>query len=128
MSTIKADNFVDLSREAAGTTPNTIGSEYIVEGTVKAWVNGTVAAALTDSFNITSGTDNGVGDYTYNLTAAMDAATFAVVAAPAAGVGAMRTISIDVTTSSSFGSRPVNITGSAAVDQAQGNIVSGNLA
>ena len=34
-------------------------------GQYPAWVDGTDAAVLSDSFNISSGTDNGTGDYTY---------------------------------------------------------------
>jgi hypothetical protein len=41
--------------------------------TVKAWVNfnGTGTVAIRSSFNVSSITDNGVGDYTVNFTTAM---------------------------------------------------------
>ena len=40
----------------------------INQGTAKAWLQATDAAALSDSFNISGGTDNGTGDYTYALS------------------------------------------------------------
>ena len=35
------------------------------QGLCKAWCLGAIDAALVDSFNISGGTDNGTGDYTY---------------------------------------------------------------
>ena len=55
------------------------------QGLAKAWVLGSDAAALTDSFNIASGTDNGVGDYTYAIANDMSNANFAASATGAAG-------------------------------------------
>ena len=48
----------------------------IQQGLAKSWVLGSDAAALTDTFNTASGTDNGVGDYTYTFTTAMSSANF----------------------------------------------------
>jgi hypothetical protein len=49
------------------------------KNTAKAWVNfnGTGVVAIRDSFNVTSITDNGVGDYTINFTVAMASANYA---------------------------------------------------
>jgi hypothetical protein len=49
------------------------------KNTAKAWVNfnGTGVVAIRDSFNVTSITDNGVGDYTINFTTAMANANYA---------------------------------------------------
>jgi hypothetical protein len=49
------------------------------ENTAKAWVNfnGTGVVAIRDSWNVTSITDNGVGDYTINFTTAMPNANYA---------------------------------------------------
>lgn len=46
----------------------------------KAWVNfnGTGTVAINDSFNVSSITDNGVGDYTVNLTNAMPNANYGI--------------------------------------------------
>jgi hypothetical protein len=44
-----------------------------MSGAAKAWVNfnGTGTVAIRASFNVTSITDNGTGDYTVNFTMAM---------------------------------------------------------
>ena len=57
----------------------------IAQGLAKAWVFGSDAAALTKSFNIASGTDNGTGDYTYAITNDMDSANFACTVSGAGG-------------------------------------------
>jgi hypothetical protein len=59
MSTLKADT-VQSTSGGAVTLTNQEAS--------KAWVQATDAAALSDSFNISGGTDNGTGDYTYALS------------------------------------------------------------
>lgn len=48
----------------------------------RAWVNfnGTGTVAIRQSFNVSSITDNGVGDYTVNFTTAMPDADFCTVA------------------------------------------------
>jgi hypothetical protein len=50
-------------------------------GSAKAWVNfnGTGTVAIRDSFNVSSITDNGTGDYTINFTTAMPNANYSVV-------------------------------------------------
>ena len=50
-------------------------------GIAKAWVNfnGTGTVAIRDSFNVSSITDNGTGNYTVNFTTAMPNASYAVV-------------------------------------------------
>ena len=52
----------------------------VVNGSAKAWVNfnGTGAVAIRDSFNTSSITDNGTGDYTVNFTTAMPDVNYAV--------------------------------------------------
>ena len=51
------------------------------DNNVKAWVsfNGTGTVAINASFNVTSITDNAVGDYTVNFTTAISDANYAVV-------------------------------------------------
>ena len=48
--------------------------------TARAWVNfnGTGTVAIRDSFNVTSITDNGTGDYTVNFDQAMPSADYSV--------------------------------------------------
>ena len=49
-------------------------------GIAKAWVNfnGTGTVAIRDSFNVSSITDNGTGDYTVNFTTALPNANYCV--------------------------------------------------
>jgi hypothetical protein len=52
----------------------------VVSGSAKAWVNfnGTGTVAIRASFNVSSITDNGTGDYTVNFTTAMVDANYSV--------------------------------------------------
>lgn len=72
MSTIVASNISD------GT--DTVGTEYVVNGPAKAWVNfnGTGTIAIRDSLNVSSLTDSGTGDYDVNVTSAMAAGDYSV--------------------------------------------------
>ncbi len=67
MSTAKFDTLSNL----AGTQSVPVAT--VAQGSAKAWVNfnGTGTVAIRASFNVSSISDNGVGDYTVNLTTAM---------------------------------------------------------
>ena len=71
MSTLEVSNLND------GTT--TVATTYITNGSAKAWCNwnGTGTVATRDSFNNSSLTDNGTGDYTLGLTSAMGNSNYA---------------------------------------------------
>ena len=74
---------VQSSSSSPVTFKNTSGTEI---GTLcRAWVNfnGTGTVAIRASFNVSSITDNGTGDYTVNFTNAMSDANYGVV-----GIGA----------------------------------------
>ena len=73
MSTLR----VNTLQNAAGT------GQPAMSGAAKAWVNfnGTGTVAIRASFNVTSITDNGTGDYTVNFTNALEDANYAVVGA-----------------------------------------------
>ena len=60
---------------------STDGTDAIWAGTPKVWVNfnGTGVVAVRASFNVSSITDNGVGDYTINFATALVDANYAVV-------------------------------------------------
>lgn len=62
MSTLNVANITD------GT--DTVETSYVVNGSAKAWCcwNGTGTAAIRDSMNVASLTDNGTGDYTFSYT------------------------------------------------------------
>jgi hypothetical protein len=60
-----AANSVTVVAEGGTNTTN------LQQGLAKAWLQANNAAALSDSFNIASGTDDGTGTYSYGLTANM---------------------------------------------------------
>ena len=62
-----SDIRVDTISAANGTDPVTLTKQ----SAAKAWVYGSTTAGLLGSFNISSGTDHGTGDYTYSLTSSM---------------------------------------------------------
>lgn len=74
MSTIKADTLSNL----AGTQSVPVAT--VAQGSAKAWVNfnGTGTVAIRASFNVTSITDNGTGDYTLNFTTAFADTNYAL--------------------------------------------------
>jgi hypothetical protein len=55
-------------------------SENVIQGSAKAWVNfnGTGTVAINASYNVSSITDNGTGDYTVNFTNALADANYCV--------------------------------------------------
>ena len=55
-----------------------VGTEYVVNGSVKAWckLNMTGAAAITNSFNISSISDLGVGDFTASFSSAFSSVNY----------------------------------------------------
>ena len=61
------------------TVTNPSGGQPTIDGLAKAWVNfnGTGTVAIRASFNVSSITDNGTGDYTINFTTAMPDANYA---------------------------------------------------
>ena len=69
-------------------TPAVVGGQLC-----KAWVNfnGTGTVAIRASYNVSSITDNGTGDYTVNFTTALADANYAVVASAATAAGDFRT-------------------------------------
>jgi len=86
MSTLKV-NTIQNTSAAHSSTP-----EQIAQGRAKAWINfnGTGTIAIRDSFNVSSITDNGQGDYTVTMTTAMSNTNYAV--ATASGDGATSAI------------------------------------
>lgn len=66
MSTGHFYNLKDQNNKSVPTT-------YITDGSAKAWVRGNSAASVSDSLNVSSGTDHGTGRYSYALTSAFAA-------------------------------------------------------
>ena len=71
MSTLKVNN-IQTAGGGSNSTP-----EQIEQGRAKAWINfdGDGTISIRDSFNVSSITDNGTGDYTVSYSTAM-ASTF----------------------------------------------------
>ena len=82
MSTIKADNIATL----AGVSTSMANA---VNGSAKAWVNfnGTGTVAIRQSYNVSSITDNGTGQYTINFTNALTDANYRAVGSAATNFG-----------------------------------------
>jgi hypothetical protein len=66
---------------ASANTAIILGDSGTNYNTCRAWVNfnGTGTVAIRANFNVTSITDNGVGDYTVNFTTAMPDANYSAV-------------------------------------------------
>ena len=66
---------------------NSTSSTNVIQGSAKAWVNfnGTGTVAIRASYNVSSITDNGTGDYTVNFTNAFADANYAVTGANIGG-------------------------------------------
>ena len=60
---------------------NSTSSTNCIQGSAKAWVNfnGTGTVAIRGSYNVSSITDNGAGDYTVNFTNALTDANYSAV-------------------------------------------------
>lgn len=78
MSTLRVNNITDTSGGS---------SSLSVPGAAKAWVNfnGTGTVAIRAQLNVSSITDNGVGDYTVNFTNALADANYTVCCTQADG-------------------------------------------
>ena len=73
-SILRVDTITDASSN------NSIATSVLFEGSSKHWIlmNGTGTVAVTDSYNNTSITDNGTGDYTITIANNMNTANFCV--------------------------------------------------
>jgi hypothetical protein len=78
MSTVKAANLQNTG-SGAPTFKNSSGTE--IGQLAKSWVNfdGTGTVSIKDSFNVSSITDNGSGDYTITFTNATANANYAII-------------------------------------------------
>ena len=106
-------------------TEKSIDTSYLFNGIAKAYVEGSDSAGLTKSFNISSGSDDGTGDYSYTFTNNMDSGAMVVNIncaqnANAIGVNNARS-------ASSFGIKMFTDAGSL-VDRDNSNAIHGDLA
>lgn len=74
MSTLKATTLSNLAGD------KTIPLDRVAQGVAAAWVNfnGTGTVAIRASYNVSSITDNGTGNYTVNLTTALSDTDYCV--------------------------------------------------
>jgi hypothetical protein len=66
---------VNTLKDAAGN--NSVGMEYVANGSAKAWVNAS-HSAITDSLNTSSFTDNSTGNHTVGISSAMGNTTYGI--------------------------------------------------
>ena len=71
-SILRVDTLTDASSN------NSVPMATVNQGTAKAWYLASNSASLTDSFNISSGSDGGTGNYTYNYSNAFSNANYSV--------------------------------------------------
>jgi hypothetical protein len=83
------DGIVDTDVLAANAVTTAKLGTNEASGLAKAWVNfnGTGTVAIRASFNVSSITDNGTGDYTVNFTTALADANYSLVGATGGGGG-----------------------------------------
>lgn len=86
MSTLRLTTIANQGNTAS------VPSETVINGSAKAWVNfnGTGTVAIRASFNVTSITDNGTGDYTINFTTAFADTEYSPVGGGAGDYSATR--------------------------------------
>jgi hypothetical protein len=99
VSSVVNANTIVLSTAAANTSTNTrlsfvepnklVTADDVAPGLAKAWVNfnGSGTVAIRAAFNVSSITDNGVGDYTVNFTQAMPDINYNAVGGGGAATG-----------------------------------------
>ena len=112
---------ISVTGEGNSTTTN------LQQGLAKAWVEGSNAAALTDSFNISGGTDNGTGDYSYAFSNNMGSASYSIsVCCHSGGLAATND---DSQTTSSYKAQIFSRTSTgSASDQINYSAIHGDLA
>lgn len=79
-----------LTTIANQTGSSSVPSDTVINGSAKAWVNfnGTGTVAIRASFNVSSITDNGTGDYTVNFSTAFSDANYSPCSMGRQSVGA----------------------------------------
>ena len=97
-------------------------------GETKGYVKGSDAAVISHSTNVSSGTDNGTGDYSYALTSAMSNADTAVVCTPYTNISRTGLNNPNRDTASVMAGLIVNPYSGAVADMAHTFLQSGDLA
>ena len=116
MSTLNVANVTD------GTT--SVPTGYVVNGSAKAWVNHSSTPSIVGSYNVSSLSDNGAGNFDINLTNAMSSTNYSM---PSACTTAARISSTSHVSSSEFNIVYYNVSG-VQEDRAGSAEVLGDLA
>ena len=124
MSTLKV-NTIQNTSGGSSSTP-----EQIQQGRAKAWINfnGSGTVSIRDSFNVSTLTDNGTGDYTISFTTAMANTNYAVTCTSSAQHNfTTAIIGVDITDGNyltgSIRVQSVRTGADTAVDRAYNNVV-----
>jgi hypothetical protein len=117
---VKIANTSVTVAEGGSATTNT------VQGLNKAWHLASNDSALTDSFNVSGGTDNGTGDYSYALSNSMNSANYSV--AGVCAEDATRNQHTKARATGSYTVKHANLDNEAARDCANSSNVCGDLA
>ena len=96
------------------------------QGLNKAWHLASNDSALSDSFNVSGGTDNGTGDYSYALSNSMNSANYSV--AGVCAEDATRNQHTKARATGSYTVKHANLDNEAARDCANSSNVCGDLA
>ena len=112
---------IAVTGEGNSTTTN------LQQGLAKAWLRATAAAAVSDSLNVSSGVDHGIGDYSFATTNAFNNINYANVwtVYTTAGRNAIRNDSRDATDTLAV---EVNNLSGSNVDHATNGTSHGDLA
>ena len=112
---------IAVTGEGNSTTTN------LQQGLAKAWLSATASAAVSDSLNVSSGTDHGTGDYSFATTNAFNSIQYANVwtVYTTAGRNAIRNDSRDATDTLAV---EVNNLSGTNVDHATNGTSHGDLA
>ena len=103
-------------------------TQSLQQGLAKAWAAANTTAGVTDSFNCSTGTDHGTGDYTLSITSAMSSVNYsAPMVCYGNTTGAIPINHFARATASVIGCKTVN-TSNTAIDQSWDVTLHGDLA
>jgi len=121
MSTLEVSNLNDGTK--------TVATTVVTNGSAKAYVHGDTTASISKSFNVSSGTDHGTGDYSYSLVSAMDSNNYSMPCCVRSGTpdrNARRNVARD--TASIMAIETSNARTNSPTDQVQNATTHGDLA
>jgi len=104
------------------------GTAVFVDGEVRlvrAWVsfNGTGTVAIRDSYNVSSVTDTGTGNFTLNFSSAMTDTNYCAVGMSDANNGENITVQDSILTTTTLGIVTIASNGAAVADSTMNNVV-----